>query len=284
MPYPLVAAQPMRPQWNIGNAQRVCEDVSQVDYEGGIHVGDVMRRELQHGQIWDNALHCYLPGTYVTYSWASDDIRAIALSQADVTHQTMLYIRSLQGPLVDVGVVLTGLADQTTAHPRMSAVGWMNDRVHHAAGAPLQTSARVVERGQGDGLVEARVTNSRKRREQPTANSNVVLPRRGELELARQGGPGRLPPPEATVEVIDNQLSKEPHNPMYVRVDESKRPRGNRRRPKGKPKGDDAGPVGSDGADMDDSAQEQSFQEETPTQAMEGAVAGDHQDNFSYYS
>jgi len=109
MPYPLVAlnvvAQAMRPHWNANNAQRICEDISLVDFEGGLNVRDVIRRELQHGQVWDNAIHCYLPGTFVTYSWANDDIRALALSQADITHQTLLFIRNLQGPLSGEGVI-----------------------------------------------------------------------------------------------------------------------------------------------------------------------------------
>jgi len=116
------------------------------------------------GQVWDNSIHCYLPGTFITYSWSQDNIRALALSQADVTHQTMLYIRNLQGPLVEVGVVLTGLADQVAAHPRMNAVSWMNERISATVGTSARETSRVVERGQGDVLVEARLTNARKRR------------------------------------------------------------------------------------------------------------------------
>jgi len=52
MPYPLIAlnliAPSMRPHRNVDNGQRICEDVSQVDYEGRLNVGDVTRRELQH--------------------------------------------------------------------------------------------------------------------------------------------------------------------------------------------------------------------------------------------
>jgi len=60
MPYPLMAinliAQAMRPQWNIDNAQRICEDYCHVDYEGGENLGDVVRRELLFGQVWDQKL------------------------------------------------------------------------------------------------------------------------------------------------------------------------------------------------------------------------------------
>ena len=54
MPYPIVAlnviAQALRPQWNVGNGQRICEDVSLIDYEGGENVGDIIRREHHRNQ------------------------------------------------------------------------------------------------------------------------------------------------------------------------------------------------------------------------------------------
>jgi len=236
MPYPLIAinliAQAMRPQWNINNAQRICEDYCHVDYEGGENLGDVVRRELLFGQVWDQALHCYLPGTYVTYSWADDDIRALALSQADVNHQTLMYIRNLSGPLHEVGVVLPGLTEKPAPHPRMRAISWMNDRVVEGASSTASSSSRIVERGQGDVLVEARLTQSRKRKDVVVGPNIALLPRKGELGLAVAQHPDAQPQPRGDLLPVADASSREPHNPMYVGVDEAKRPRGNRRTPR----------------------------------------------------
>jgi len=273
MPYPIMAinliAQALRPQWNVYNAQRVCEDYCHVDYEGGENLGDVMRRELQFGQVWDQALHCYLPGTFITYSWAEDDIRALALSQADINHQTMMYIRNLSGPLHEVGIVLPGLADRPASHPRMRAINWMNDRVASSAGTAQGASSRIVERGQGDVLVEARLTQSRKRRDVVDSLTSVMLPRKGEMGLALAHHPDAQPQPEATLSIPEDRMSKEPHNPMYVRIDGAKRQRGNRRRPRQKPKG---GGEGFDAAAGDNGeaaeVEKTAFPEEAPATQM----------------
>jgi len=289
MPYPMLAlnliAQSLRPQWNLNNAQRICEDYCHIDYEGGENVGDVIRRELQFGQTWDQALHCYLPGTFITYSWAEDDIRALALSQADVTHQTMMYIRNLQGPLVEVGIILPGLADRPASHPRMKAISWMNDRVSSSAGAAQQSTSRVVERGQGDVLVEARVTNSRKRRDVTSNITNVMLPRKGEMGLALAAHPDSQPRPEAGLQVQLADAGGAPHNPIYINLDEAKRPRGNRRRPRQRPKGDDGGSeVSSDPTPTSNAVVGEAFPEEEATSSLASTVVSTPQEEFSYYS
>jgi len=289
MPYPLMAinliAQAMRPQWNANNAQRMCEDYCHVDYEGGENLGDVVRRELMFGQVWDQALHCYLPGTYITYSWAEDDIRALALSQADVTHQTLMYIRNLSGPLHEVGVVLPGLAERPANHPRMRAISWMNDRVGAGSSPVTGESSRVVERGQGDVLIEARLTQTRKRKEVEPSSNVVILPRKGEMGLASLSHPDRQPQPIAELAPGMDEAGQKPHNPMYIVMDEAKRPRGNRRKPRQKPKNEEGvtGLAVSDGGECS-AAECNAFPEEATTTPVEGVRESSHLDEFSYYT
>jgi len=145
-------------------------------------------------------------------------------------------------------------------------------------------STRVVERGQGDVLVEARVTSVRKRREQASSGSPVILPRRGEMGLSRHAGPSNLPPPEARLTLGEDVVSKEPHNPMYINVSEAKRPRGNRRRSRPKPKGDGDGPDDAEAIDDGTEQQDPAFQEEATSAEMAALEAEASNDNLSYYN